>query len=126
MKNKIDVVDQQLQVLAERVEELSLKSHAEEEAKNAFNEDNITLEEELYNGADELDRGGIRLDKIIENNDLLSQVAEELEMVRLKKKQRKLSKNKTKGKILTSRQNSNNVKSPVNKSAVNLSSYRTA
>jgi hypothetical protein len=125
MKNKSDIVDQQLQVLAERVEEITLKSHAEEEAKEAFNEDNITLEEELYNGADELERGSIRLDKIIENNELLSQVAEELEMVRLKKKQRKLSKNKTKGKILTSRQNNNKAKSPVNKNSVNLSTQRT-
>lgn len=111
-------------MLVERVEEWSSRSYSKEESKEQINEQNIRLEEELYITADILDRESNKLEKLIENNLLLRQATEEIEMIHLKKRQRKLSKSKRRSKLISPRYDS--VKSPTVKSSGKLNSFRTA
>ena len=102
MRNKINIVDRQLNMLTDKVEELSNRAFTKEGSMEDLTIQNAKIEDELVYKSEVIHQESFRTSNIIETNVLLRQAVDDIEAAYLKKRQRKLSQNKRKKRSICS------------------------
>ncbi|CAI2363807.1 unnamed protein product [Moneuplotes crassus] len=121
-EKKKDQLKEQIELLSKSIEDMVTDNYSKEENKEEMTTENTRIEENLYKTSERLGKESEYLQGLIEVNMLLHQGLEEIEILYLKKRNKKLNGKKRK-QMVTPRLGS--LKSPTTrKSSQNVNSFR--
>mmetsp|Transcript_14530 Transcript_14530/g.12793 ORF Transcript_14530/g.12793 Transcript_14530/m.12793 type:complete len:108 (+) Transcript_14530:172-495(+) len=99
VKNKINVVYQQLKFLSDKVDELGNRSYSKEDTMEELVLQNVKIEDDLVTRSERIHEESLKIQDTLETNVMLKAAVDDIEAAYIRKRQRKLSKSKIKRSI---------------------------